>query len=109
MRKESVMKACKISLDHLETRVSWLNAEEVYSFMNMKYPITLKETVDWYDRVRINPSRADFSFFDNDKIVAMSGLTSLDLANGLMEYYVMVNPDCQGQGYGVKVSEWTLN
>src|SRR5690606_4396953 len=103
------MKACRLSPEHLETRVTWLNSKEVYSFMNMKYPITYKDTTDWYERARVNPARADFCFFDDDEPVAMSGLTNLDLANGLVEFYVMVGPGSQGKGYGRRTTEWTVN
>lgn len=103
------MKASRLSQEHLEARVMWLNSKEIYSYMNMKYPITYKETTDWFERARLNPNRSDFCFYDDDELVAMSGLTNLDLTNGLIEFYVMVGPQSQGKGYGVKATEWTVN
>lgn len=103
------MKASKLSNKHLEERCNWLNHSNVYLHMNMQYPITLEETKKWHERALYNSSRFDFSFEEKEKIVAMTGLTNIDTVNGLAEFYIMVNPEIQGQGYGKKSTEFTLN
>lgn len=103
------MKVEKISEEHIETRYHWLNNPEVYKHMNMLYPITLNETKKWFERTVENNTRIDLVFKEGEEIVAMSGLTNLDLANGLVEFYIMVNPDLQRRGYGKKATIYTLN
>lgn len=103
------MKVSKLSVDQLTIRVDWLNDFDVYSHMNMQYPITLEETKKWHERALTNSSRMDFCFYDKDVVVAMTGLTNIDTVNGLVEFYIMVNPKHQGKGYGKKATEFTLN
>ena len=103
------MKVRKIADCHLEERCRWLNNPAVYQHMNMLYPITIEETRKWHERIVTNNTRIDLVFEDKDRIVAMTGLTGLDLANGLVEFYIMVNPDLQGKGYGLKATKFTLN
>src|SRR5690606_38688898 len=103
------MRVFKLNSNHLAERCAWLNHPDVYSHMDMQYPITLAETVKWYERVLTNGSRMDFVFEHEERIVAMSGLTNLDTSNGLVEFYIMVRPDAQGQGYGLRATIFTLN
>ena len=109
MKKERNMKIEKISEEHLETRCNWLNNPDIYKHMNMQYPITLHETKKWFERTVINNNRIDLVFKDNEEIVSMTGLTNLDLTNGLVELYIMVNPKLQKKGYGIKSTIFTLN
>ncbi len=103
------MKVIKLSEIHLKERVSWLNHPNVYKHMNMKYPITFEETDRWYTRISINPERIDLAFQEEENIVSMTGLTNLDLVNGLFEFYIIVNPNRQGEGYGIKTTAFTIN
>lgn len=103
------MKATKLATNHLQERCNWLNHPGVYMHMNMQYPITLEETKKWHERALFNSSRVDFVFEEKDEIVAMTGLTNIDTSNGLVEFYIMVNPNEQGKGYGKKSTEFTLN
>lgn len=109
MKKEKQMRVFKISPNYLRERTKWLNHPEIYQNMNMQYPMTLLETEKWFEKVIINKSRIDFVFEDKDKVVSMTGLTNIDTLNGLVEFYIMVNPECQGKGFGKKTTEFTLN
>jgi RimJ/RimL family protein N-acetyltransferase len=77
--------------------------------MNIGYPITIEETTDWHNRARLNTKRIDFALFEGADLVAMSGLTGLDVENSLIEFYVMVGPGWQGKGFGNKLTIWTIN
>jgi diamine N-acetyltransferase len=103
------MKIEKISEEHLKARCEWLNSPEIYMHMNIQYPITLEETKKWFERTISNDSRIDLVFKDNEEIVSMTGLTNLDLTNGLVEFYIMVNPKFQKKGYGKKSTIFTIN
>lgn len=103
------MKAYKLDSTHIQERCDWLNNPAVYQHMNMQYPITFLETEKWFERTVINNSRIDFVFEEESGIIAMTGLTNIDTSNGLAEFYIMVNPNLQGKGYGLKTTEFTLN
>lgn len=109
MKKEKKMKISKFDFVHIQERYRWLNHPDIYSYMNMQYPITLLETEKWFERIVGNPNRMDLVFEEGDAIVAMTGLTNIDYANGLVELYVMVNPSMQGKGYGVAATQFTIN
>lgn len=103
------MKVEKISENHLKIRCDWLNNPAIFKNMNMQYPITLEETKKWFEGIVINDKRLDFVFLEGLETIAMSGLTNLDLANGLVEFYIMVNPALQGKGIGKKSTIFTVN
>lgn len=109
MKNEKEMRASKLENKHLEERCAWLNHPSVYLHMNMQYPITLAETVKWHERVLVNNNRMDFAFEEEGRVVAMTGLTGIDTANGLAEFYIMVSPQEQGKGYGLKSTIFTIN
>src|SRR5690606_14995272 len=109
MKKERKMKVSKLNSNHLQERCNWLNTPDVYLHMNMQYPITIEETIKWHERALFNSSRFDFAFEHQDIIVSMTGLTNIDTSNGLVEFYIMVNPETQGQGYGKITTEFTIN
>lgn len=109
MKKGKQMRAYRFSSEHVETRSKWLNTAQIYSFLNIQYPNTIDQTREWYERIRNNSSRIDFVFSDDESHLSMTGLTNIDLNNGLAEFYIMVNPERLGNGYGKKTTEWTLN
>lgn len=109
MKKENKISVSKINVDDILERVKWLNHPDVYQYMNMQYPITVQETKNWYERIVSNNTRIDLVFRNSTECIAMTGLTSLDLQNQLVEFYIMVNPEIQGKGYGKMCTEFTIN
>lgn len=109
MKKEKEMKAYKLDQRHVQERFDWLNHSDVYKHMNMQYPITLIETQKWFERTVSNPNRMDFVFEEDSQVIAMTGLTNIDTVNGLVEFYIIVNPNLQGRGYGLRTTEFTMN
>lgn len=109
MKKENKMKIGKLSKKHLVERCNWLNHPNVYQHMNMQYPITLEETEKWHERALFNQSRFDFVFEDETDLLAMTGLTNVDTVNGIVEFYIMVNPHLQGKGIGKLATQFTIN
>ncbi|NGM73065.1 GNAT family N-acetyltransferase [Sphingobacterium sp. SGL-16] len=103
------MKVAKLDYEHLSERYIWLNHPDVFKHMNISYPITMTDINSWYNRVVNNTNRIDLVFIENDEIVSMTGLTNIDLENGLIEFYIMVNPFHQGKGFGLKSTEYTIN
>ncbi|UTA69814.1 GNAT family N-acetyltransferase [Emticicia sp. 21SJ11W-3] len=109
MKRLEIMKVKKLSSTHLENRLAWLNHPDVYQYMNMQYPLTFEEMDSWYDRIKGNQLRIDLVFEEENEVVAMTGLTNIDFADGLAEYYILVNPDKQGQGFGKFSTQFTTN
>lgn len=103
------MKVTKISSEFLKERYEWINSKNIYSYMNIQYPMSFEDVTGWYERNKNNSKRIDFIFLEDDKPVAMTGLTNLDLENGLIEFYIMVAPDSQGKGFGEIATQWTMN
>lgn len=89
-----------LSYDDLPERVRWMNDVRVNSTLNVQLPVSLDSTRSWYERNKQNDKRRDFSFVDNDVLVAMGGFTSIDEAVGKAELYIFVNPDIHGKGFG---------
>src|SRR5690606_37415742 len=85
------------------------NSPEIYSTMNMQFPITWEDTTKWFERTLTNDKRVDFAFYEGEVLVSMTGLTGLDLQDGLIEFYIMVGPEYQGKGYGKQSTIWTIN
>lgn len=108
-KKEREMKIAKLSKKHLVERCNWLNDPNVYQHMNMQYPITLEEAEKWHERALYNPSRFDLVFEDETNVLAMTGLTNVDTVNGLVEFYIIVNPNLQGKGIGKLATQFTIN
>lgn len=109
MKREKKMRVEKLSKDHLRTRYEWLNHPDIFQHMNMQYPISLAETDAWYNRIYSNNNRIDLVFSNEKDIVAMTGLTSINTIDGLAEFYIMVSPDYQSKGIGLKTTIYTLN
>lgn len=103
------MKIQKLSKKHLSTRYTWLNHPKIFQHMNMQYPITLEETESWYSRAILNTKRVDLAFIEDDKVVAMTGLTDINTVDSIAEFYIMVEPNCQSKGYGKQTTIFTIN
>lgn len=84
--------------DDLETRVRWMNNPKVYQSMHFEVPVLMENTINWYEKNRINANRIDVTFQEQERIVAFGGLTSMKL--GRAELYVFVDPDSQQKGIG---------
>ncbi|MCD8283186.1 MAG: GNAT family N-acetyltransferase [Opitutae bacterium] len=89
-------------LEHrdLPLRVAWLNDSRINSSLNIKLPVTLAGTEEWFGRIRHNENRADFAFESGGIVVAMGGLTTIDREVEKAELYIFVDPDKENEGIG---------
>lgn len=105
-----LIKAKYLTESDLRIRVNWINNPKINVSMFFEIPASLEKTIHWFSTNVGNNKRVDFSFFDeNEELVAMGGFTGIDYINSHAEFYVMVNPELQGKGYGKKVSKWMYN
>lgn len=109
MKSERKMKVQKINEQHLEARFKWLNSPKIFKHMNMRFPISYAEVKDWYDRIYHKNDRIDLVFLEDDHIIAMTGITSINTVDGISEFYIMVSPDYQSKGYGEKATSYAIN
>lgn len=54
-----------------------MNNPAIYSSMHFDIPITLENTIRWYNN-KGNDKRADRAIIDGEKVVAFCGITSID-------------------------------
>lgn len=104
------IKAKKFSLEDVPTRVLWINNPLINKSMFFELPATIEKTEKWCDSTQSNTSRVDFSFVNSaGQYLAMGGFTGISTEHKNAEFYVMVNPELQGQGIGKQVSQWMYN
>jgi len=84
----------------LEFRVSLFNDESILPKMGFRQPIQLEKTKEWYKRIQQKSDRADFVFFQGEKVLGMGGLVNINEIDENAELYIAMFPSYQGQGFG---------
>lgn len=96
----------KLEKSDLGERVAWMNCPEVYKSMHYTPPITLENTVTWFEKNKAISTRCDMAFEDTDgNLVAMGGLTNIDYTTRKAEFYIFVNPTRQREGIGTEATK----
>ena len=99
----------KIAKEDLPIRVDWMNNPKIYSSMHYDIPITLEKTIAWWESNQQKDSRVDLAFIEDDKIVAMGGITSIDRSILKAETYLFVDPEQLGKGWGAKAKKLLID
>lgn len=100
-----MIKLRKLQENDLMTRVEWMNNPKVYKTMHFIPPISIENTMKWFEKNRWNNNRVDIVFDNEDgHRVAMGGLTNIDYSVRKAEFYIFVNPEMQRKGYGVNAA-----
>lgn len=85
----------------LPLRVAWVNDARINATLNIRVPVSLAGTREWFGRIRENPQREDYAFEDSSgAVVAMGGFTDIDSEVKKAELYIFVSPDMKGRGIG---------
>lgn len=98
------MEIKKLKYKDLATRVNWMNNPKVYKNMHFQVPVTIENTLRWFENIQNNVNRLDFAFWENQELVAMGGLTGLDGDTLKAELYIFVNPTIQLKGIGTQAT-----
>jgi len=81
-----------------------MNDPVIYSSMYLELPISLENTVRWYQKNLNSLSRVDLVFEEEGENVAMGGLVGIDRGVRKAELYVFVKPSMHVQGIGTRVT-----
>lgn len=95
----------KLVKEDLTTRVEWMNNPKVYQSMHFEVPVSLDNTIKWFERNQENLNRADVVFEEGESIVAFGGLTGINREIDKAELYIFVNPVNQKTGVGTKATK----
>lgn len=90
----------KILKEDLPIRVAWMNDPRIYSNMHFALPITLKNTVLWYENNLAKEDRCDLTVCEDSEIVAFAGIVQINKEVEKAETYLFVNPDKLHSGIG---------
>lgn len=100
----------KFSEKDIEERVRWINHPLINHYMYFELPVTVDSTKKWFTANKENQERVDFTFKkEKGRIAAMGGLVNINTADKNAEFYIMVNPDDHGKGYGLIASQAIFN
>ena len=95
----------RLQIEDLKTRVEWMNHPKVYSSMHFDIPVSLDNTIRWFENNQKNDNRADVVFEEKGQLLAMGGLTNINREMNKAELYVFVNPNLQKGGFGTKATK----
>ena len=86
-------------------RVEWMNDPDIYMHMGFTPPITLENTIKWYEKNKEMKNRVDLTYLDFDNnIMGFGGIINIDWVVGKGETYTFINPRLHGKGLGTKVN-----
>ncbi|PFG30669.1 GNAT family N-acetyltransferase [Paramicrobacterium agarici] len=90
----------QLSIEHLATRVQWLNDPVVRAGASVSFIADLAAMETWFDSVREDPARYDWvGIHRQDRsLVSMCGLQRVEA--GHFTLYIYVDPSRHGQGIG---------
>lgn len=95
----------RLEKEDLPLRVEWMNDPKVYGSMHFAVPVSMENTVRWYENNIENDKRFDAAFEENGEIVAFGGLTGINRETNKAELYVFVNPAAQRGGIGTRATQ----
>lgn len=104
----------KFEQKDIDYRVEWFNSPEIYSKMPIEIPVSHATTMQWFSKILLDDSRADFVLEIvykkiSKEIVAMAGIVDINLKHRRCEIYILVSPNRTGKGIGSIFMRWLCN
>jgi UDP-4-amino-4,6-dideoxy-N-acetyl-beta-L-altrosamine N-acetyltransferase len=96
------MEIRKLSENDLEARVAFLNDPRITDFIHLNGHIDIEGTRKWYQIIKNNNKRVDFSFMHENKIVGMGGLSDISDMDEHASLYIYMSPEFHGKGLGTQ-------
>jgi RimJ/RimL family protein N-acetyltransferase len=78
----------------------WRNSYRVWRWCRQNDLISDVDQERWFEAQSKDPSIKMYAIWEDDKMVGVCGLTSIDLYNRRAEFSLYVAPEYQGNGYG---------
>lgn len=94
-----------IEVTDLEIKTKWINNPEVNKALFFTLPVSLNETIKWYENIVKNPTREDFIIIEKetDKRIGFGGYTNIDWINKKAEPNIAIGEVAAwGKGYGTE-------
>jgi UDP-4-amino-4,6-dideoxy-N-acetyl-beta-L-altrosamine N-acetyltransferase len=91
---------CKLREEHLEIVRKWRISPEVSKYMNTDPEITPEQQINWYEKVKNDPTRRYWIIKLDDEFVGVVNLCNIDLTNKRCSwaYYL-----ARGKGVGKQI------
>ena len=96
-----------ISREDLSLFVSWLNDPEVNIYLSMRRLITPEGEEEWYESVRRDPSKRQFSIvaLPEEEVIGVVGLDRIDPYDGSAMFGIFLGrKEYWGKGYGTEAT-----
>lgn len=104
---DELLRLRRLRATDLELRVEWIRDARIRDHMQWPDDVTIESTRRWFETARRDRSRIDYAAETLEGVVvAMAGLRRSE--EGSAEFYVFVEPEEQGQGWGRRVTEMVL-
>ncbi len=95
------IKFFKLAEEHLEMVRNWRNSPEVSKYMYTDQYITEEDQVNWFNRVKIDPTRAYWVINVDEKHVGVVNLYDIDVLNKRCYWaYYLADLSVRGKGLG---------
>ena len=94
----------------LPTRVEWMNDPRIYTNMGFTPPITLENTIAWFEKNQRLDNRIDVTYLDdNGNIVGFGGISLIDKVLQCGETYTFISPDFHHKGLGTHANQLLID
>jgi RimJ/RimL family protein N-acetyltransferase len=85
----------------LEKMREWRNDVRIRKWCRQYDLISTDDQLEWYQRMRKDPTIRMFRIQTKDKFIGICGLTSIDMVNRRAEFSLYLGPQHQGQGFAM--------
>lgn len=87
-------------IDDIQQLRTWRNDPRVYKWCRQYEPVGWTNHVTYWDNVAKDPNAKMYGVYSDDKLVGVTGLTSIDWINRRAEFSIYINPAEHGCGFG---------
>jgi len=99
----------KLTSKDLPKRVELMADPAIYTQMPVPHPVSLEETKTWFNNLNDHDdSRVDFTIIE-ERVIGFCGLGNINYKSKNANFYIFLDPQHTGRGYGSKSMKWLLN
>lgn len=83
----------KFLREDIPYKVKWINNEKNNIYLHYDLPLTEDKTLEWFNKIKDNKNRADYTILINNTPVGLIGLLNIDYSKKDAEYYICLGDD----------------